>query len=371
MSRLLLQKFRELVSDQSNGLKKLESSGKKLLGYFCTYTPVEVIHASGFIPIRITGGNVAVEKADALTPTFICPYMRTALERGLRGDYDCLSGVVQGYSCDAACGIFNIWKENIGGPVFHSLPLPYNDSEDSKSYFRSALNELTEKLNDHGGCYSEDRLAFSNRIYSEIRSMLASLYNLRGEGKIDLTAAELLTVVQAGYVTDPEVYRELLSELLGDAEVKVIVEKKGIPVLISGSLIEDERFLEMIEENGGFALAEDLCTGLRSFLPVQGEGEGPVEILMNRYINRFPCPARTRAEDRFQYLLDLVKRGAAEGVVFIFQKFCTPHLGDYPTLVDLFRQENIPTIMMEIGEAGELEGQFLNRLEGFMEMLRQ
>lgn len=121
----LVLPFYEIVRNRDNELAALAFAGNRLIGYFCTYTPVELIHASGFVPVRIMGDVDTIDKAYALTPDFICPYLRKAVEKGLNGDYKCLSGVVQGYTCDAACGVANIWEENIGADVFHILPLPY------------------------------------------------------------------------------------------------------------------------------------------------------------------------------------------------------------------------------------------------------
>jgi benzoyl-CoA reductase/2-hydroxyglutaryl-CoA dehydratase subunit BcrC/BadD/HgdB len=69
-----------------------------------------------------------IERADALAPSFTCPFMRLSLERMLAGRYDFLTGVVQAYTCDAACGMLEIWKEHAKGSLFASLPLPYNDN---------------------------------------------------------------------------------------------------------------------------------------------------------------------------------------------------------------------------------------------------
>ena len=58
---------------------------ERWVGYFCTYSPVEIIHAAGFTPVRIVGAGDKVDLADALTPSFICPYLRKALNEGLAG----------------------------------------------------------------------------------------------------------------------------------------------------------------------------------------------------------------------------------------------------------------------------------------------
>ena len=134
--------FSDALNNSRSRLRKMANEGKPLIGYFCTYTPVEIIHASGFIPIRISGEPERVEKAYAHVPDFICPFMKLSMEQAANGKYDFLKGIVQGYTCDIACGVINIWKANFAGNIFHTVPIPYNDTPDARSYYRANLEEL-------------------------------------------------------------------------------------------------------------------------------------------------------------------------------------------------------------------------------------
>ncbi len=364
----LVLPFYEIVRNRDNELAALAFAGNRLIGYFCTYTPVELIHASGFVPVRIMGDVDTIDKAYALTPDFICPYLRKAVEKGLNGDYKCLSGVVQGYTCDAACGVANIWEENIGADVFHILPLPYVDQPTSRSFLRAELMDVVKKLGLAGGVYSPERLAASLDLYDNVRTLMAEFYALRYERKLPLSAADFLCVVQAGFLTLPERYYTMLTDLK-KAIPHTFDPPKGIPVLISGSLIEEPDVLRMLEESGGVVVADDLCTGLRNFAPPYGKGADPIDRLIDRTMNRFPCPSRASAEVRLPRLLELMDSSKARGVVFIFQRFCTPHLGDHPFLSAALQERRIPSLMVEIEESGTLEGQMRTRFESFFEML--
>ena len=225
MTALPIQPFTEAVRDQKERLTDLASGGRKVLGYFCTYTPIELIHAAGFVPVRILGGGISIERAASLTPTFICPYLRQALERALRGEYDFLSGVIQGYTCDVACGVINIWELNVPGELYHTVPMPYQDSPEARKYFREALAELGEKLNGIGGRLTDEALAASLDLYGEIRRLSLELYRMRSQGRLALSAVDLLTVVQAGLVTPPEDYLPMLEELRGGS--RGTAERRG------------------------------------------------------------------------------------------------------------------------------------------------
>ncbi len=369
MTPLSIAPFEEAIRSGRQRFETLAVSGNKILGYFCTYTPVELIHAANFIPIRLMGEATVTTRADALTPNFICPFLRRTLEDALNGKYKFLSGVVQGYTCDAACGLINIWAENIGGEIFHSLPLPYNDTPEARRFLRSGIWEFAEKLNQAGGRFSEASLEKSLRLYAEIRRAVLALYQLRYDGRLPLNAGEMLTMVQAGFVMRPEDFLEELKKL--PATLKNITPSApcGVPVLVSGSLVETPRILDVLEESGGRVVADDLCTGFRHFHPATGEGDGPVDQLIDRYMRRFPCPARARAVDRASHLIHLTRESGAKGVVFLLQKFCTPHLADLPILFEALKKEGVPGMIFEMEETGLMEGQLRTRLEGFFEMI--
>ncbi len=369
--------FKEAISTSQTALTALSEDGKKIIGYFCTYTPVEIIHACGFIPVRITGGYGNIDKAYQHVPDFICPYMKLALEKALDGQYDFLSGLVQGYTCDAACGMVNIWKDTIKLDIVHSVPIPYNKTPESKNYFKSVLDELIKKLNTLGGNFSDSALNDSLDLYHWIRTLQLSLYQHRYEGKSCFTAAEFMTIIDAGSVIPPEDYLAMLKKISDRLLDKSKKPGKGIPVavpvlvpvLVSGSLIERPEVMDMIEACGGRIVADDLCNGLRQILPVDGKGKTPMDRLIHRYMNRFPCPSRSRVADRSRRILDILERSRAKGVIFLIQKFCTPHLSDIPILSGSLKEQGFPSIVIEMDETWQMEGQVKTRLEGFFEMI--
>ncbi|MCX5997969.1 MAG: 2-hydroxyacyl-CoA dehydratase family protein [Chloroflexi bacterium] len=116
-------------------------------------------------------------------------------------------------------------------------------------------------------------------------------------------------------------------------------------------------------------MADDLCNGYRFCEPADGSGKDPMERLIDRYIHRFPCPARATIEDRVPRVRELVERSGARGVIFLFQKFCTPHLADYPALAAELKNGGIPVLLVEMDESGNIEGQLKTRFEAFFEII--
>ncbi len=365
----LVKPFESAIAESTVKLRKLSSEGKKIFGYFCTCTPIELIHASGFVPVRITGDAGSVEKAYNLIPDFICPFMKRSMEKVLNGEYQYLSGIIQGYTCDAACGVVNIWEKNITGDLFEILPLPYNDSSGARDFFHSVIRSLIRKLDNQGGNYSDENMEMTLQLYGNIRKILMNIYDLRYRDQLPISPRELWYIIQAGFVTQPEEYLHLLENFQAEIKGKTSRKNKGIPILISGSLVESGNLFDFMETCGAKIVADDLCTGIRSFYPAEGEGKDPLERLIDRLQRKFPCPTRARAEERLAEILKLVSFSGAKGVVFMLQKFCTPHLSDYPFLSKEMKNHGIQSLLIEMDENWKAEAQLRTRIEGFLEML--
>jgi benzoyl-CoA reductase/2-hydroxyglutaryl-CoA dehydratase subunit BcrC/BadD/HgdB len=235
------------------------------------------------------------------------------------------------------------------------------------------LNELVQKLDTLGGNFSLSALNDSLDLYQRIRTLQLDLYQHRYEGKSGFSASGFMTIMDAGSMMLPEDYLAMLEGLSNRVQNSHEKQLPGlpvqVPVLVSGSLVERPEVMDMIEAAGGRIVADDLCNGLRQILPVDGNGENPLDRLIHRYLNRFPCPSRSRATDRSRRLLEILDQANAKGVIFLVQKFCTPHLADIPILSELLKEKGYPAIAIEMDESWQMEGQVTTRIEGFFEMI--
>lgn len=76
------------------------AAGKKVIGCFAPYTPEELVHASGMIPMGLWGGRTELKLAKSYLPAFACPIMQANMELGLKGAYAGLSAVIIPPLCD-------------------------------------------------------------------------------------------------------------------------------------------------------------------------------------------------------------------------------------------------------------------------------
>ncbi|MBP7015970.1 MAG: 2-hydroxyacyl-CoA dehydratase, partial [Smithella sp.] len=72
--KTILDETRELASSTHNPyLEEARKQGKKIIGYFCSYMPEEIIHAAGFVPYRMRAvESKGTTRADAFYSSINC-----------------------------------------------------------------------------------------------------------------------------------------------------------------------------------------------------------------------------------------------------------------------------------------------------------
>jgi len=363
-----IEPFVSAIENLPRLLANPDESGKRYMGYLCTYTPIELIHAAGFVPVRLFAGPGEVEQAYAHVPDFICPFLKRVIQRAAGGGYAALSGLIQGYTCDAACGVVNTIKEIMPEKPVFSIPIPYGKSGRARLFLKSAMDEAICKLESVGGDFSQNSIARSIQLYESIRKLQYFLYEPRDDGALPLSAKDRISVMTAGTCMPPEAYLEQLARLEVDLAHDPGIAPRGVPVLVSGSLVESTEIFDAIEASGGFVVCDDLCNGFRQIPPFAGQGKTPMDRLADRYISRMPCPSRSRAVDRCDDIAGLAQKHGAAAIIFVLQKFCTPHLSDFPILSEELNKKGYPVLLIEMDESWAVSGQTRTRLESFFEM---
>jgi len=359
-------------------------SERPLVGYFCTYTPVELLHAAGaqarriFPPEPGAPAQPDLYRVAAHLPGFVCPYIKRALEHALAGGAPHMQGLVHAYSCDVTCGVYNIWKELFQPEVAVMLHQPYRLNEASLAYYLDELRRCARALQAMTGqAVTDDGLREAAALYNCQRAYLRRLASGRSESPPLLSSATFLELVLFCQLRPVEQANSLLKRAL-----KLLGEKisegpaasrpaESRRVLVSGSILEDARALELVERAGGCVVADDLCTGSRWFAEDISETGDPWTALAERYMGRTPCPTRDAAAARSQRLAALIDTSGAGSVLFLVQKFCDPHLADIPLLREFLDGRGIPSLILELEEEGPSAEQWKTRLETFFQLGRE
>ena len=127
-----LEECHQILKDPDGYVKRFKAeTGRKVVGYFCSYAPEEIILAAGVHPYRLFGSGEKIRLAEAHLQSYCCSLVRGALEDALSGRLAFLDGVVFPHTCDSIQRLSDIWRLNIPYGFHTDVVLPVKLNTDS------------------------------------------------------------------------------------------------------------------------------------------------------------------------------------------------------------------------------------------------
>jgi len=377
----LLREFHKKSEDRYGNHEGHKALPKKAFGYFCTYFPVEIVHAAGLLPVRILGERKKLVHVDAYLPSFGCSFVRTAMELGLDGSLYYLSGIGFSHTCDSIQVLSGVWSAVFKDQFVHNILFPAKLNDPGS--FRFLLKELQvfkNRLEEYmDASIGEERLWNSIHVHQKKREMLNELYGVRRSVPGALSGSDLLRVVKSGMLMDPEQHNRLLEQLLyhvkETAEPKADVQRDA-KVVLAGNICAFRDIVEIIEGSGAVVVDDLLCTGARSFMNTfdrRGleEEKDALAYIAGVYLNKFPCPAKYHSEiKRDDALICSLEESGAEGVIFLLLRLCDPYAYDYTFLKKILEKKGYPSLLVEYEQQTASFEQLQTRVEAFVESIK-
>jgi len=357
-------------SPHNPSIQRWKEEGKMIIGWLCTYTPEEIIHAAGMLPIRVFGNPQKSSLGDAFLQPNSCPYARSCIGSAIGEEYRHLSGLVAIHTCDVICRLYDLWRIYSPPSFYYILDNPHKLSSLGHSYYREQLRGFIAALEEFAGIrLDQKRLYRTNSIYQQNRSLLKSLYRLRLANRLNLTASQVWKIIKASTVMPKEEHNLLLQEVLAELEGKGSSRHSKARLVISGSIMGDNGLLELLEECGVEIVADDLCIGTRYFWGEAASGGDPLETMVQFYLQKVPCACIHPPEPRLQHVIKMVKEFAAQGVILYNLIFCDTFAYDQVYFKKRLEELHIPVLTLTLEQPLQARGQVRTRIEAFLEML--
>lgn len=374
----LLLEFRKISEERYSDL----GGQKRAFGYFCTYFPVEIVHAAGLLPLRILGERKRLVHVDAYLPSFACSFVRTAMEMGLDGSLDDLSGVGFSHTCDSLQVLSGVWSTVFKNRFVTNILFPAKLNDPAS--FRFLVRELQVFKNSLEAymdvSIGEDQLWNSIHVYQKKRALLNELYALRKRFPVALKGSDILSVVNSGMIMDPEKHNRMLEQLLQQAKRSADPAEdaqRHARVVLAGNICAFPDIIETIEASGAVVVDDQLCTGSRYFMkavekPGPAEESDALSYIAELYLNKFPCPAKYHSDvKRDEALIASVEDNGAEGVIFLLIRLCDPYSHDYTFLKKSLVKKGYPSLVVEYEQQTASFEQIQTRVEAFVESIKR
>ena len=350
-----------------------QRTGGKIIGYFCTYAPEELIYAAGILPVRILGSHEVQDVTEPHIFAMFCPFCRDCLAQGLKGRFDYLDGITIAQSCLHIRQTFTSWQKHVPVDYSYYLPMPHHvQSKHATPFLVKELELFRASLEEWLGRKIEDQaIDDAIDVYNRNRDLLWKVFELRKGDNPPLTGEEAMEIALSSQMVDKQDHNAALEKLLNRLSKRETTRPTGTRLMILGSEDDDIEFIRMVESCRATFVIDEHCTGTRYFWNNVERNGDRLSSIAERYVKRVPCPTKDWPErTRVDHVVRLAKEYDVQGAIVMQQKFCDPHEIDTPALIKALHNAGLKTLFLEFDVTVPI-GQFKVRVEAFLEMLQE
>lgn len=363
-----LETLRNISASPRAQLDKYLKEGKKVVAVAPVYTPEEIVHAFGFVPMGVWGADIEINESKKYYPAFICSIMQTVLELGIKGTYDGVSAIIIPSLCDSLKTLGQNWKFAVKNIPFIPMTYPQNRKPSyaiqfTVDMYKRVIKDLEKAT---GEKFDESRLADSFKIYNEHNRVMrefeeaASLY--------ELSTKDRNAVFKSAWFMEKEEHTKLVKELIKCLKEEGKATKK-LRIYTSGILSDAPDLLEIFDDNNMQIVGDDIAYESRQYRTDVPEG-GDLLALAKKFSNMENCSVLyDRDKKRVDFIIEEAKRYNADGIVVLMTKFCDPEEFDYVPIKRAAQKAGIPHINIEVDRQMKNYEQANTMLQTFADLL--
>jgi len=377
-----LEQVQQIYEDRGRRARKLKTEGRSLIGYLCSFTPVELITAAGLIPYRFTGGGgESITEADVHLERIACPYTRSILDLALKKKYEFVDGFVMPHSCDNVVNLYDVWAQSIDHTYAHFVNVPHTTSDPSIRFFEAELGIFKKSLEKFTGSeITTEALQQAIAAHNEQRALVRELYEFRKKDPAPLAGSEVTRIIVAIMSLPVDEANELLRGVIGEVAARGDGWGKstGPRLMIHGTGNDETTFMEIVEDVGAEVVADDLCFGTRPYWYDVQVTDDPLVGLGASYLNDVRCPRTYRPspgtheedlENRFGHMYEFARDYSVKGAILYIIRYCDTHAFDAPDLKEYLESKGLPVLVLEEDYPISSTARLKTRVQAFSEVL--
>ena len=359
---------------------ELKEQGVPLVGTYCTFMPQEIAMAGGAAVVSLCStSDETIEEAEKTLPRNLCPLIKSSYGFGKtdKCPYFYFSDIVVGETtCDGKKKMYEYMAEF--KPV-HVMQLPNNsESAESVALWRSEIIRFQKRLEEQFGCeITEQGIRDAIDLRNRERRALTEFYRLGQLNPPAMTGREILSVVYgATFKFDKRALIGELETLTAKVRAEYAAGKRLDPrprILITGCPIGGaaEKVVRIIEENGGWVVGYENCTGAKA--TEQCVDENPqadvYDALTEKYL-AIGCSCISPNTQRLNMLSEMVQDYQVDGVIDVILQACHTYAVESLLINRHIREKHdIPYMAIETDYSTSDTGQLATRIAAFIEML--
>jgi benzoyl-CoA reductase/2-hydroxyglutaryl-CoA dehydratase subunit BcrC/BadD/HgdB len=365
-----------------------KKQGKKVIGYFCMFAPIELILAADAIPVRVSSGWYDTSKlGDRIVPVEVCPVIRSTIGAkmiGLSPFLEMSDAIISTLTCDGMTKLSEIMSDTM--QVMTMSPPRVKDSKQSLHLWIEEIKAIKTQIEAlTGNKITPKKLKAAIETMQKATKAFRRLQDLR-KGSPVIMGRDAMLVNQTSTWDNIQRWTEKTEALCDELEKRKAQKQWACPpetprVVVTGTPMfwpDNWKMPSLIEEATpqGVLVADELCSSDRLLYDPVGIDEWTMDDMINaiaeRYLMASTCPCFTSKdgnEDRINWLTTKIKDFKADGVIYYVVRGCMLYAMEYSRVKKALDKLNIPVYYLDTEYTREDVGQMKTRVEAFLEML--
>ncbi len=380
ISNFFGQRQKEIIAEKAKG--------KKVIGYFCMFAPIELILAADAIPVRVNSGWYDTSKlGDRIVPVEVCPVIRSTIGAKmveLSPYLELSDAVISTLTCDGMTKLSEILSDC--KKVLTMSPPRVKDSAQSLHLWNEEMKAIKAQIEEvTGNKITPKKLRAAIETMQKATKAFRRLQDLR-KGNPVIMGRDAMLVNQTATWDNITRWTEKTDALCDELEKRVQQKQWACPpdtprVVITGTPMfwpDNWKLPTLIEEANpqGVLVGDELCSSDRLLYDPVGIDEWTMDDMLNgiseRYLMASTCPCFTSSdgnEDRINWLINKIKEFKANGVIYYVVRGCMLYAMEYSRVKKALDKLSIPVYYLDTEYTREDVGQMKTRVEAFLEML--
>ncbi|NOR17455.1 hypothetical protein GQ543_07100 [candidate division WOR-3 bacterium] len=322
-----------------------------MIGYTCSYIPVELLAATGLKPYRLLHGDIGLSKdGERLLRIDACPLVKSNIAYIIKNQ-DKFTALVGSTGCDMARRMFDIVDELTDIPVY----VLNNPRTDNPKIFNDEIDWLVKELEHLSNRkLNDDLLRLEIERWENVREQYRTLNKKRA--------------ANPSLISTSDFHKAAMNYYKGDVDAQInITEKHSVNprVYLIGSAItyEANQILELLEQE--LRIVGDFNCGISRFLNIEIKDKN-LNGIKQAYYNQPPCIFKRPNHKFYEWTSSQLKKYACDGIIAWTLDYCDSYEFELKRMESRF---GYPILRIRSDFSFQNLSQIKTRISAFREML--
>lgn len=323
----------------------------ELIGYTCSYIPVELLSATGLRPYRLLHGDINLSKlAEKLVRVDACPIVKSNLSYVIN-NRDKFKAIVGATGCDMARRMFDVLSKTIDIPVY----VINNPRTDYRKIFDDEIDWLVKQLESFSKRkFTEQLLSGEIKKWENQRALYRELDQKRSSSPALISTANFHQFVM-------NYYQGIMIDKISLEDQRN--DKLRVYLLGSAVSYESNQILQLLEKD--LHIVGDYNCGLSRFLNIRIEDKTLAGI-KSAYYHQPPCIFKRPNNKFYEFIGKEIRRLNCVGIIAWTLDYCDCYEFELKKIEQTF---DLPVMRIKSDFSFQGLSQIKTRIDAFVELV--